>query len=117
MKEYKNQRYIMFSLKYILIVIIIQRDFLSKNFYILNCLLLIVIIVFGCVIIMWVKFFLILFYRENQFYDSFVVGKYCEKRDFYFVCVVYERGQCDEEFIQVYVILNYMQCYIYVLLQ
>lgn len=39
--------------------------------------------------------------RENQFYDSLVVGKYCEKRDPHLACVAYERGQCDEELIQV----------------
>eukprot|EP00111_Clytia_hemisphaerica_P010235 TCONS_00029917-protein len=41
------------------------------------------------------------FLRENQFYDSVVVGKYCEKRDPHLACVAYERGQCDEELIQV----------------
>ena len=40
-------------------------------------------------------------YRENQFYDSRVVGKYCEKRDPHLACVSYERGQCDEELINV----------------
>ena len=39
--------------------------------------------------------------RENQFYDSRVVGKYCEKRDPHLACVAYERGQCDEELIKV----------------
>ncbi|XP_025089563.1 clathrin heavy chain 1 [Pomacea canaliculata] len=41
------------------------------------------------------------FLRENQFYDSRVVGKYCEKRDPHLACVAYERGQCDEELIKV----------------
>ena len=41
------------------------------------------------------------FLRENQFYDSRVVGKYCEKRDPHLSCVAYERGQCDEELIKV----------------
>jgi len=41
------------------------------------------------------------FLRENQFYDSSVVGKYCEKRDPHLACVAYERGQCDQELIQV----------------
>ena len=40
-------------------------------------------------------------YRENQFYDSKVVGKYCEKRDPHLACVAYERGQCDYELITV----------------
>ena len=40
-------------------------------------------------------------HRENQFYDSKVVGKYCEKRDPHLACVSYERGQCDMELIQV----------------
>ena len=42
-----------------------------------------------------------IYFRENQFYDSVVVGKYCEKRDPHLACVAYERGQCDEELIQV----------------
>jgi len=41
------------------------------------------------------------FLRENQFYDSAVVGKYCEKRDPHLACVAYERGQCDLELINV----------------
>jgi clathrin heavy chain len=41
------------------------------------------------------------FLRENQFYDSAVVGKYCEKRDPHLACVAYERGQCDQELINV----------------
>lgn len=42
-----------------------------------------------------------MFFRENQFYDSKIVGKYCEKRDPHLACVAYERGQCDMELIQV----------------
>ncbi|CAH1801405.1 unnamed protein product [Owenia fusiformis] len=41
------------------------------------------------------------FLRENQFYDSKIVGKYCEKRDPHLACVAYERGQCDHELIKV----------------
>lgn len=41
------------------------------------------------------------FLRENQFYDSQVVGRYCEKRDPHLACVAYERGQCDEDLIKV----------------
>ena len=41
------------------------------------------------------------FSRENQYYDSLVVGKYCEKRDPHLACVAYERGQCDHELIAV----------------
>ncbi|CBY36375.1 unnamed protein product [Oikopleura dioica] len=41
------------------------------------------------------------FLRENPFYDSTVVGKYCEKRDPHLACVAYERGMCDEELIKV----------------
>jgi hypothetical protein len=44
-------------------------------------------------------YFLVL-YRENPFYDSRVVGKYCEKRDPHLACMAYERGQCDQELIQ-----------------
>jgi len=39
--------------------------------------------------------------RENPFYDSRVVGKYCEKRDPHLACVAYERGMCDDELINV----------------
>uniref|UniRef100_A0A2K5V2Y9 Clathrin heavy chain n=1 Tax=Macaca fascicularis TaxID=9541 RepID=A0A2K5V2Y9_MACFA len=41
------------------------------------------------------------FLRENAYYDSSVVGRYCEKRDPHLACVAYERGQCDLELIQV----------------
>jgi len=41
------------------------------------------------------------FLKENQFYDSKAVGKYCEKRDPHLACVAYERGQCDQELIRV----------------
>lgn len=41
------------------------------------------------------------FLRENQFYDSKVVGKYCEKRDPHLACIAYERGSCDMELIKV----------------
>jgi len=41
------------------------------------------------------------FLKENQFYDSKVVGRYCEKRDPHLACVAYERGQCDRELIAV----------------
>lgn len=43
----------------------------------------------------------VIFNRENQYYDSRTVGKYCEKRDPHLACVAYERGQCDEELIKV----------------
>jgi len=41
------------------------------------------------------------FLRENQHYDSKVVGKYCEKRDPHLACIAYERGNCDRELINV----------------
>lgn len=41
------------------------------------------------------------FLKENQYYDSKVVGKYCEKRDPHLACVAYERGSCDRELIHV----------------
>ena len=47
------------------------------------------------------------FLRENQFYDSIVVGKYCEKRDPHLACVAYERGQADEELIKVLAVFMY----------
>lgn len=39
--------------------------------------------------------------RDNQYYDSKVVGKYCEKRDPHLACVAYERGHCDDELVAV----------------
>lgn len=45
--------------------------------------------------------FFLNFIRENKFYDSRVVGKYCEKRDPHLACVAYERGKCDLELINV----------------
>ena len=41
------------------------------------------------------------FLRENLFYDSVVVGRYCQKRDPHLAFVAYERGQCDQELIKV----------------
>ncbi|CAN7051173.1 unnamed protein product [Brassica oleracea var. botrytis] len=41
------------------------------------------------------------FLTTNQYYDSRVVGKYCEKRDPTLAVVSYRRGQCDEELINV----------------
>ncbi|KAH9594789.1 hypothetical protein MS3_00000493, partial [Schistosoma haematobium] len=37
------------------------------------------------------------FLRENQYYNSSVVGKYCEKRDPHLACIAYERGHCDQD--------------------
>ena len=44
--------------------------------------------------------------RENQYYDSKVIGKYCEKRDPHFALVAYERGKCDAELISVILIIK-----------
>ncbi|KAI8117809.1 Clathrin heavy chain [Lucilia cuprina] len=41
------------------------------------------------------------FLKENQYYDSRVVGRYCEKRDPHLACVAYERVSCDRELIAV----------------
>ncbi|KYQ93795.1 clathrin heavy chain [Tieghemostelium lacteum] len=41
------------------------------------------------------------FLLHNQFYDSKVVGKYCEKRDPHLSFVAYKRGLCDYELIEV----------------
>eukprot|EP01135_Chromosphaera_perkinsii_P003336 Nk52_evm36s240 gene=Nk52_evmTU36s240 len=41
------------------------------------------------------------FLRENPYYDSLIVGKYCEKRDPHMAFIAYERGQCDYELIEV----------------
>ena len=50
------------------------------------------------------------FLRENQYYDSRVVGKYCEKRDPHLACVAYERGQCDFELINVSFFVSRCRC-------
>ncbi|CAN6981948.1 unnamed protein product [Brassica oleracea var. botrytis] len=41
------------------------------------------------------------FLTTNPYYDSRVVGKYCEKRDPTLAVVAYRRGQCDEELVNV----------------
>ena len=41
------------------------------------------------------------FLKENQYYNSLSVGKYCEKRDPHLAFVCYERGRCDPELIRV----------------
>lgn len=41
------------------------------------------------------------FLWENQFYDSRMVGCYCEKRDPHLTCVAYEREKRDDDFIRV----------------
>ncbi|KAG5437536.1 hypothetical protein PCANB_000964 [Pneumocystis canis] len=39
------------------------------------------------------------FLQENNFYDTLVVGKYCEKRDPYLAFIAYQKGQNDYELI------------------
>ncbi|KAL3681952.1 hypothetical protein R1sor_024908 [Riccia sorocarpa] len=41
------------------------------------------------------------FLTTNPYYDSRVVGKYCEKRDPTLAVVAYRRGQCDDELVNV----------------
>ncbi|XP_039057209.1 clathrin heavy chain 1-like [Hibiscus syriacus] len=41
------------------------------------------------------------FLTTNPYYDSQVVGKYCEKRDPTLAVVAYRRGQCDDELMNV----------------
>ncbi|CAG8774729.1 12958_t:CDS:2, partial [Acaulospora morrowiae] len=41
------------------------------------------------------------FLRENTFYDSLVIGKYCEKRDPHLAYIAYQRGQCDYELVKI----------------
>jgi len=41
------------------------------------------------------------FLTTNPHYDSFVVGKYCEKRDPTLACIAYKRGNCDDELVDV----------------
>lgn len=41
------------------------------------------------------------FLTTNPYYDSKVVGKFCEKRDPNLACIAYKRGECDMELIEV----------------
>lgn len=41
------------------------------------------------------------FLTTITYYDSKVVGKYCEKRDPTLAVVAYRRGQCDDELVNV----------------
>eukprot|EP00698_Gefionella_okellyi_P003029 TRINITY_DN12851_c0_g1_i1.p1 TRINITY_DN12851_c0_g1~~TRINITY_DN12851_c0_g1_i1.p1 ORF type:complete len:1713 (+),score=451.79 TRINITY_DN12851_c0_g1_i1:76-5214(+) len=41
------------------------------------------------------------FLQTNQFYDSLIVGKYCEKVDPHLAYVAYKRGQCDNELVEI----------------
>ncbi|RCI04960.1 hypothetical protein CU098_004297 [Rhizopus stolonifer] len=41
------------------------------------------------------------FLKENEFYNSRVIGKYCEKRDPYLAYICYEKGQCDYELVHI----------------
>lgn len=41
------------------------------------------------------------FLTNNPYYDSRVVGKYCEKRDPHLAFIAYKRGQCDVELVDV----------------
>ncbi|CAN6674591.1 clathrin heavy chain [Trichomonascus vanleenenianus] len=41
------------------------------------------------------------FLKENEFYNSLVVGKYCENRDPYLAFIAYERGQNDQELLHI----------------
>merc|ERR1719271_1026294 len=40
------------------------------------------------------------FLTTNPYYDSLVVGKFCEKRDPNLACVAYKRGQCDQALVE-----------------
>lgn len=40
------------------------------------------------------------FLESDQYYDSRVVGKYCEKRDPHLAFVCFKRGQCDYELVE-----------------
>ena len=39
------------------------------------------------------------FLLTNEYYESAIVGRYCEKRDPYLACVAYKRGNCDAELV------------------
>jgi len=40
------------------------------------------------------------FLQDNQYYDSLIVGKFCEKRDPRRAVIAYRRGKCDQEMIE-----------------
>ena len=40
------------------------------------------------------------FLTTNPYYNSLVVGKYCEKRDPTLACVAYKRGECDDALVE-----------------
>jgi clathrin heavy chain len=41
------------------------------------------------------------FLTTNLYYDSRVLGKYCEKRDPKLAVVAYQRGKCDDELVDI----------------
>ena len=41
------------------------------------------------------------FLNTNQYYDSAVVGKFCERKDPLLACIAYKRGKCDAELVNV----------------
>eukprot|EP00300_Choanocystis_sp_HF-7_P012875 c18072_g1_i1.p1 GENE.c18072_g1_i1~~c18072_g1_i1.p1 ORF type:complete len:1681 (+),score=581.77 c18072_g1_i1:338-5044(+) len=41
------------------------------------------------------------FLEENEYYDSMVVGKYCEKRDPILAYLAYKKNHCDDQVIEV----------------
>ncbi|CAG8535423.1 3237_t:CDS:10 [Ambispora leptoticha] len=41
------------------------------------------------------------FLRDNEYYNSLIVGKYCEKRDPYLAFIAYQRGHCDKELVKI----------------
>eukprot|EP00179_Madagascaria_erythrocladioides_P030901 CAMPEP_0198327392 /NCGR_PEP_ID=MMETSP1450-20131203/14660_1 /TAXON_ID=753684 ORGANISM="Madagascaria erythrocladiodes, Strain CCMP3234" /NCGR_SAMPLE_ID=MMETSP1450 /ASSEMBLY_ACC=CAM_ASM_001115 /LENGTH=1655 /DNA_ID=CAMNT_0044031435 /DNA_START=1 /DNA_END=4968 /DNA_ORIENTATION=+ len=41
------------------------------------------------------------FLETNPYYDSRIVGAFCEKRDPYLAYVAYKRGKCDDELLEV----------------
>lgn len=41
------------------------------------------------------------FLKENDFYDTLVVGKYCEKRDPYLAFIAYQKGSNDVELVKI----------------
>jgi len=41
------------------------------------------------------------FLQENDYYDSLVVGKYCEKRDPILAYIAYKKNSCDDQLLEV----------------
>ena len=105
MKEIRSQQLITLSPRFISIQTIILSDSLSilylRSFNFLALFFGSKFKLFGIEnILNYIHLFHFSF-RENRFYDSKVIGKYCERRDPHLGCTAYERGRCDQDLIRV----------------